>query len=113
MAIQIYTLKKNFDTQKAERYFKERRISYQLVDLTRARMGKRELQAVVAQVGLDALIDRKSKAFLESTIRFSTDSERIVEALCEDPRMLQLPVIRNGKLATVGYRPEVWAAWTE
>ena len=113
MAIQIYTLKKNFDTQKAERYFKERRISYQLVDLTRARMGKRELQSVADKVGLDMLIDRKSKAFLESTIRFSTDPERIVEALCEDPRMLQLPIIRNGKLATVGYQPETWAAWTE
>lgn len=113
MAIQIYTLKKNFDTQKAERYFKERKVSYQLVDLTRTRMGKRELQAVVAKVGIDALIDRKSKAFLESTIRFSTDIERIMEALSEDPRMLRLPVVRNGKLATVGYQPETWATWVE
>lgn len=111
MAIQIYTLKKNFDTQKAERYFKERRIAYQLVDLSRTKMGKRELQAVEAQVGLNALIDRKSKAFLESTIRFSTDKERILEVLLEQPAMLHLPIVRNGRVATIGYQPEVWAQW--
>lgn len=111
MGIQIYTLKKNFDTQKAERYFKERRAAYQLVDLAKAQIGKRELQSIASQVGLDNLIDRKSKAFLESTVRFSSDTDRILEVLSETPAMLQLPIVRNGKLATLGYQPDVWAGW--
>ena len=111
MNLQIFYLKKNFDVQKAERFFKERRVPYQLVDLSRAPLGKRVLQDVCAAVGLENVIDRSSKDFLESTIRFSNDSEHIVEAMIENPRLIRLPIVRNGRKATVGAAEKIWEEW--
>ena len=108
--IQIYA-GKGFETQKTERFFKERRIPFQRVDVLKFGIGRRELESVRAAVGLGALIDRESRAFLESRFRFSDDEALIFSALLEKPRMLRLPVVRNGKQATVGYCPEAWADW--
>ncbi|HIT68403.1 MAG TPA: ArsC family transcriptional regulator [Candidatus Aphodomonas merdavium] len=109
--IQIYFCKKNFQVQKAERFFKERRVPVQLVDLGRARLGRRELEAVKARVGLDALVDREGAAWKECPARFAAGEEAVFNALLEDPRRLVLPIVRNGKEATVGYRPEEWERW--
>lgn len=111
--IQIYFLKKNFDVQKAERWFKERRVNVQRVDLARAKLGRRELEAVRACVGLDAMIDTQGMAWKECPARYAAGEDAILNALAEDPRRLRLPIIRNGKLATVGYQPEVWAQWLD
>lgn len=109
--IQIYFYKKNFDVQKAERWFKERKASYQPVDLTRARIGRRELQSVAASVGLDAMIDKDSNAWKECPARYAAGEDAILEALAADPRRLKLPIVREGKRATIGYAPEEWAGW--
>lgn len=111
--IQIYFLKKNFDVQKADRWFKERRTQVQMVDLSRAKIGRRELESVRARVGLDAMIDKDSMAWKECPARFSAGEDAVLNALAEDPRRLRLPIVRNGKLATVGYQPEEWTAWLE
>lgn len=108
--IQLYA-GKGFETQKAERYFKERRIPVQRVDVAKFGIGRRELESVRAAVGLGALIDRESRAFLESPFRFSDDEGLIFSALVENPRMLRLPIVRNGRQATVGYCPDAWAEW--
>lgn len=109
--IQIYFYKKNFDAQKAERFFKERRVQAQMVDLSRVPLGKRELESVKARVGLDALIDKDSVAWKECPARFSAGEDMILAALLENPKRLKLPIVRNGKLATVGYQPEEWESW--
>ena len=109
--IQVYFYKKNFQVQKTERFFKERRIPVQLVDLSRARLGRRELEAVKARVGLDALVDREGAAWKECPARFAAGEEAVFNALLEDPRRLVLPIVRNGKEATVGSRPEEWERW--
>ena len=83
----------------------------QLVDLSRARLGRRELEAVKARVGLDALVDREGAAWKECPARFAAGEEAVFNALLEDPRRLVLPIVRNGKEATVGYRPEEWERW--
>ena len=111
MNIQIYCLKKSFDVQKAERWFKERRIPYQLVDLKRAKLGPRELQNIAAKVGLRALVDDASDAYKKSVIPHLSGEQAIVEALLADPRLLKTPIVRNGREAAVGYQPDVWAAW--
>ncbi|MDY5348172.1 MAG: ArsC family transcriptional regulator [Candidatus Ventricola sp.] len=110
MGLQIYA-GKGFDTQKAERFFKERRISYQRVDVLKYGIGRRELESVAAAVGLDALCDRESKAFRESVIAYTQDRETILAGLLERPRLLRLPLVRNGRLATAGFCPEVWERW--
>ena len=78
--IQIYFYKKNFDAQKAERFFKERRVQVQMIDLSRVPIGRRELESVKARVGLDALIDRDGAAWKECPARFAAGEEAIFAA---------------------------------
>ena len=110
MGLQIYC-GKGFDTQKAERFFKERRVPYQRVDVLKYGIGRRELESVAAAVGLDALCDKSSKAFRESVIAYTQDRETILAGLLERPQLLRLPLVRNGRLATAGFCPEVWERW--
>lgn len=112
MGLQIYC-GKGFDTQKAERFFKERRVAYQRVDVLRYGIGRRELESVAAAVGLDVLCDRQSKAFRESVIAYTQSRDAILDGLMEKPQLLRLPIVRCGRLATVGVCPDVWARWLE
>ncbi|MGI6174411.1 MAG: arsenate reductase family protein [Christensenellales bacterium] len=113
MNIQIYALKKNFDVQKAERYFKERGLKYQYVDLAKHKLGLRELQTFAQRCGLRQIIDSDSKLYREHPIRMLTGEIPILEALMREPHLLRTPIVRNGKEVTVGYCPEVWAKWEE
>ena len=112
MGIQIYC-GKGFDTQKAERFCKERRSPYQRVDILKYGIGRRELESVAAAVGLDGLCDRESKSFRESVVAYTQDRERILAGLLEKPALLRLPLVRCGRLATAGYAPDVWQRWID
>lgn len=109
MNIQIFGRSKCFDTKKAERWFKERRIKYQLIDIDRYGMSKGELTAVKNAVGLESLLNEKAADYpLVQYLAYDADK---FEKLLEDPRLIRTPVVRNGKQATVGYQPDVWAGW--
>lgn len=109
MNIQIFGKAKCFDTKKAERYFKERRVKFQAIDLKKYGISKGELTSVLRSVKLDDLIDtRHPDAALLSYLAYP---EAKVEKLLEDPTLLKTPIVRNGKQATVGYQPEVWKGW--
>jgi len=110
MGIQIWE-GKGFDSQKAVRYFQERRAPVQRIDLLRHGISRRELESVRAQVGFEALIDREGRAFATSAARFSDREELLFQALLDDPRLLRAPIVRCGRLATVGYKPGVWSGW--
>jgi arsenate reductase-like glutaredoxin family protein len=107
--ILLYFHKKNFDVQKAERWFSDRRIPIQKVDLTRAKLSRRELDLFARQVGMDALIDVGGAAWKECPARYAAGAEAVLEALSKDPRLLKLPIVRNGNRIAIGYRPEIWA----
>lgn len=109
MNIQIFGKKKCFDTKKAERYFKERRIKYQFVDLDRYGMSRRELESVKSAVGLEALIDEKDPD--AALLQYLASDAAKLDKLFEEPWRIRTPVVRNGKQATVGYQPEVWKTW--
>ena len=109
MNIQIFGKSKCFDTKKAERYFKERRIKYQYIDVLRYGMSKGELSSVKNAVGLDALIDSADEDY--PLVQYLASAEAKLEKLFEDPYLIKTPVVRNGKQATVGYCPEVWKNW--
>lgn len=111
MNIQIYGVKKCFDTKKAERYFKERRIKYQFIDLTIKGLSKGELQSVKSAVGLMNLIDKESKEYERLNIQHIMNSSVKEELLLNNPKLYKTPIVRNGKKATVGYEPEVWKNW--
>lgn len=109
MNIQIFGKSKCFDTKKAERYFKERRVKFQLVDILRFGMSRGELNSVKSAVGLEAMIDYNARdAELLQYLAYDADK---FEKLFEDPSFIKTPIVRNGKQATVGYCPEVWKTW--
>lgn len=110
MNIQIFGKGKCFDTKKAQRFFKERRVSFQNIDLLDKGISRGELRSVMQAVGgLEALIDsRHPDAALLGYLAYEDDR---VEKVLADPRLLKTPIVRNGKQATVGYAPEVWKTW--
>ena len=109
MNIQIFGRKKCFDTQKAQRYFKERRIKFQYIDVDRYGMSRGELQSVKNTVGLENLINTKDEDY--PLIQYLASNEAKMDKLFEDPYLIKTPVVRNGKQATVGYCPDVWKNW--
>ncbi|SHI53366.1 arsenate reductase family protein [Clostridium intestinale] len=111
MNIQIFGTKKCFDTKKAERYFKERKIKYQFIDLTEKAISKGELQSIRKSLTLNTLINIKSKEYEKSNLKNIRGDEVKEEILLKNPKLFVTPVVRNGKEATVGYEPEVWKQW--
>ena len=109
MNIQIFGKSKCFDTKKAERYFKERRIKYQRIDVIGVGLSRGEFMSVKSAVGLDAMVDETAPgAEILRHLAFDADKE---EKLLENPAFIKTPVVRNGKAATVGYCPDIWKAW--
>ena len=112
MNIQIFAAKRGFDVQKAERWFKERRIPYQFVDLSKKSMSPRELESVARAVGLKALIRLSDDDWESHYAAQLTDTRAALEMLSQKPALLNTPIVRNGSKATVGYCPDVWSDWT-
>lgn len=110
MNIQIFGTKKCFDTKKAERYFKERGIKYQFIDMKEKGMSKGEFNSVKQAVGgLDNMIDQNHKdKDLLALIKYIVDKE---EKVLENQQVIKTPIVRNGKMATIGYAPDVWKEW--
>ena len=112
MNIQIFGTKKCFDTKKADRYFKERGIKFQFIDLKEKGMSKGEFASVKQAVGgLEKLIDENSKdKNTLALLNYLSEADK-EEKLLENQQLLKTPIVRNGKKATVGYQPEVWKGW--
>ncbi len=112
MNIQIFGTKKSADTRKTERFFKERGVRFQYIDLKEKGMSRGELRSVAQAVGgVDAMIDPDCKdKDLLALIRYLIPADR-EEKILENQHVLRQPIVRNGKAATVGYAPEVWKGW--
>ncbi|WP_077611182.1 arsenate reductase family protein [Clostridium sp. Marseille-P2415] len=112
MNIQIFGTRKCFDTKKAERYFKERGVKYQFIDMKEKGMSKGEYNGVKQAVGgLHAMLDENCRdQDALALIRYIADEEKDDKVL-ENQKVLKTPIVRNGKQATVGFQPEVWKSW--
>ncbi|MDO4477409.1 MAG: ArsC/Spx/MgsR family protein [Lachnospiraceae bacterium] len=112
MNIQIFGTKKDFDTKKADRYFKERGIKVQFIDMKEKGMSKGEFNSVSQAVGgYEKLIDESCKdKDLLALIQYIAEEDRI-EKILENQKVIKTPIVRNGRQATVGYQPEVWKGW--
>ena len=112
MNIQIFGTRKSFDTKKAERYFKERRVKFQSIDLLRFGMSGKEFDSVLRAVGgIDNLIDWDSKDPDITLMKYMDDKIAKEDKVFDNPKLMKTPIVRNGKQATVGYCPEIWATW--
>lgn len=110
MNIQIYGSKKNFDTKKAERYFKERKISYQYIDIHEYGISKSIFEAAKRCLPVENMIDRKAKAYQALYMDYIDESKR-EDTLFENPSLFMTPIVRNGKTFTLGYCPDIWQEW--
>ena len=112
MNIQIFGRSKCFDTKKAERWFKERRIRFQSIDLVKYGMSGGEFDSVLRAVGgIDNLIDWTVKDPEIDLMRYMDYKRAKEDKVFDQPKLMKTPVVRNGKQATVGYCPEIWETW--
>lgn len=112
MNIQIFGKSKCFDTKKAERYFKERKIRYQFVDVLRYGLSGKEFDAVLRGIGgIDNLIDWNGKSQDITLMKYMDDARAKEDKVYDDPSLMRTPIVRNGKQVTVGYCPDIWGTW--
>jgi arsenate reductase-like glutaredoxin family protein len=109
MNIQIIGTKKDNDTRKAERFFKERGIKYQFRELSEKGISKGELENITRVIPLENLIDREGKEFKKRNLSFMKFD--LAEELLSEPLLLKMPIVRNGYSCTVGYAPQIWSEW--
>ena len=112
MNIQIFGSSKSFDSKKAERYFKERGIRFQSIDLLKYGMSNGEFESVLRALGgIDQLIDWNLKHPDIDLMRYMEDPIAKEDKVFDNPKLMRCPIVRNGKQATVGYCPEIWSEW--
>ncbi|KAF0153047.1 MAG: arsenate reductase-like protein [Ignavibacteria bacterium] len=109
MNVQIFGTKSCNDTKKAERFFKERRISFHFRDLNEKGIANGELDNIKKAIPLEELIDKDGKQYKKRNMQFMVFD--LEEELISDPLLLVTPIVRNGREATIGYKPEVWKKW--
>ena len=112
-SLQIWGTKKCSDSRKAERFFKERGVKFQSIDLAQKGMSPGEVRSVAARVGgPEQLIDREGKRYLERGLKYAAPTgPRVEQALVDDPLLLKTPIARCEGRASVGYAPDVWKTW--
>ena len=113
VVVQIFGKKKCAETRKAERWFKERGVRVQSVELGEKGLSPGELKSVAARVGgMEALIDSEGKRYVDKGLKYSAPTGPRIEALLlEDPLLLRTPIVRHGKDATLGFCPDAWERW--
>ena len=111
--LQIFGTKKCPDTRKAERFFKERRLSYQLIDLAQKGPSAGELRKIANAVGgMDKVIDREGRRYVDRGLKYAAPTgPRIEKILIDDPLLLRPPIVRAGDRSTVGYDDKTWLEW--
>lgn len=113
MNIQIFGKKKSFDTKKAERYFKERNIKFQFIDIEEKGISKGELNSIKIKNKINDLIDENSKEYKKLSLDKIRNTEMKEEILLKNPKLFKVPIVRNGKESTIGYKKEEWDKWIE
>ena len=111
--IQIFGTKKCFDTKKAERFSKERKVKYQLIDLKEKEMSKGEFTSVVKTIGVNNLIKEKAKDYKKLNFDKIRSAEVKEDLLFKNQSVIKTPIVRNGKAAAVGVNEEKWKEWSE
>lgn len=111
MNIQIYGAIKCFDTKKAERYFKERNINFQFIDIDLKGLSKGELNSVKKSISINELINKDSKDYRKLNLDKIRSNDMKEEILLKNPKLFISPIVRNSNIATLGYKKEIWDTW--
>ena len=109
--IQVFGIKKSPATRAAERSFKERRVAMQMVDLQKKAMAAGEIKRFVDRFGWNGLLDSEGKAYVDGGLKYLKLSEgELMERIEREPALLRLPLVRGGKLVSIGQDEESWKA---
>lgn len=111
MNIQIFGRNKCFDTKKAERYFKERKIKFQYIDIDLKGLSKGELNSVKRNISINELINVRVKEYKSLNLDKIRSLDMKEEILLNNPKLFKSPIVRNGNLSTLGYKKEIWDKW--
>lgn len=111
MNIQVFGRKKCFDTKKAERYFKERKINFQFIDIDIKGLSKGELNSVKRNISINELINQSSKEYKNLNLDKIRSNDMKEEILLKNPKLFNSPIVRNVNTATLGYKKEIWDLW--
>lgn len=109
--VQIFGVKNSPATRAAERFFKERRMPIQFVDLKVKPMAPGEIKRFIDRFGLLNLLDTEGKAYVDAGLKYRRLSDpELIARIEQDPRLLRLPLVRAPKSLSVGQDEETWAA---
>src|SRR5215210_7962148 len=93
--IQLFGRKDSRDTQRALRFFKERRVEVSFVDLKVKPPAPAELRRFARTAGAAALIDPASRRYTQLGLAYMRlDDGEILERVLADPSLLRLPLAR-------------------
>ncbi len=111
ISVQIFGVKNSSATRAAERFFKERSVPLHMVDLQRKPMAPGEIRRFIEKFGLAGLLDTESKTYMDAGLKYLKVTEaELLDKVERDPKLLRLPLVRNGKRISVGKDEEAWKA---
>ena len=111
MIVQIFGVKNSSETRAAERFFKERRAQIQLVDLKQKAMAPGEIRRFIEKFGLRALVDTDGKAYADAGLKYlKVSDDELLGRIERDPKLLRLPLVRGGKIVSIGKDEDSWKA---
>jgi arsenate reductase len=109
--VQIFGVKNSQATRAAERFFKERRAIIHIVDLKKKALAAGEIKRFVERFGWAGLLDSEGKPYIEGGLKYLKLSEsEMLSRIEREPALLRLPLVRGGKLISIGNDPESWEA---
>jgi arsenate reductase-like glutaredoxin family protein len=109
MALQIFGIKGSQATRAAERFFKERRIEFHMVDLDRKPMSPGEIRRFTDRFGLVGIVDTEGKAYVDAGLKYMKQSDsEMLGRIEREPKLLRLPLVRAGNAVSVGKDEEAW-----
>lgn len=105
----MFGLKSSPATRAAERFFKERRVTIQFVDLVRRPMARAEIKRFIDRFGLLELLDREGKAYIDAGLKYlKVDDSELLAKIERDPKLLRLPLVRAGSHLSLGHDESAW-----
>jgi arsenate reductase len=112
--VQIFGVKNSPATRAAERFFKERRVDIQFVDLKKKPMAPGEIKRFIDRYGVNQLLDSEGAAYLDAGLKYLKMSEaELLQRIEQDPRLLKLPLVRSLRRLSIGHDAPGWKAMLE
>jgi arsenate reductase len=112
--VQIFGTKNSQATRAAERFFKERRATIQLIDLNQKPMAPAEIKRFIERFGLAGLLDTESKSYTDAGLKYLKLSDpELLGKIERDPRLLRLPLVRVGNRVSIGLDADSWKTMLE